>query len=61
MTLEQIAKHLAELFKDEPEKITVWWFTKNLNFGGMTPAWYYLVRHEKFEKWFKSMIEGDIP
>lgn len=57
MTREQIAKHLAELFKDKPEKITIWWLTENLNLGGTTPAWFYTMRPEKFEKWFKSLIE----
>jgi len=53
MDKEEIAKHLAEFFRDEPQKITIWWFTENLNFGGVTPAWLYLQRPKKFEKWLR--------
>lgn len=60
MTDKEIAKHLAEFFEDEPEKITLWWFTKNGMIGGIEPAWLRLMRPEKFREWIKNLKDGNI-
>lgn len=61
MTLEEAAKFIAEFFKDEPEKITLWWHTENMNIGGVTPAFLYFRRPEKCLKWIKNMKDGNLP
>jgi len=51
MTNRQIIAHsLAKFFKDEPEKITLWLFAENLNFGGLSPAQLILIRDKDGEK-----------
>lgn len=57
-----IAKHLAEFFKDEPEKITYWLLTKNPFFGGITPAW--LIQNDRSYKvvqFIENTKNGDFP
>lgn len=36
--IHTIASGLAEFFHNDPRKIVYWLFTKNMNFGGCTPA-----------------------
>lgn len=61
MNEKEIAKYLANFFKDEAEKITHWWFTENTLFGDLKPAEFYLVRPEKFKVLFQNLIEGNLP
>jgi len=44
---KEIADFLARFFKDDPSKISLWWITPNLNFGGVTPAHLYAYRPDK--------------
>ena len=60
LTDQQIAKHFAEFFKDEPEKITMWWLTKNPLIGGIEPCRLWCIQPNKFKRWIKNLIDGDI-
>lgn len=48
--LQIVAHGLKDFFKDEPEKITYWLFTANLNFGGFSPAQLLAGDKERQEK-----------
>lgn len=57
---KDIAEHLANFFKKEPYKITLWWFAKNPLLGNASPAEFYILRPEKFRKWFDNLVKGNI-
>lgn len=57
--LEEISNILSDCFKDDPKKITWWWFSKNPFFGYISPARVYMVRPEKVYKLIKNLREGN--
>ena len=54
-----IIKGITEYFKDEPEKITTWWFTPNPHFGGTPPAFLMVMKPNKAIKIIKALLKGD--
>jgi len=60
MNDEEIAKHLAEFFKDDPKKITMWWLTENPLLGNIEPCRFWCMRPNKFRKWIKNLVDGNI-
>lgn len=51
----ETARILGKVFKDEPEKITMWMYTENPNFGGAAPAVFMNIRPEKYLKILKGL------
>ena len=59
-SLDTCARILGEFFKNDPKKITYWWFTKNPMLGGVSPAHLYIHRPEKVALFIKNLAEGNI-
>lgn len=51
---------LGKTFKDEPEKIVYWLFTKNGFFGGLPPVVLMNIRPEKYKSILQSLVDGNI-
>lgn len=58
---QDVAEGIAERFKDNPEKITQWWFSHNPLFGHTPPAFLMLMRPEKAVATIKAMLDGEGP
>lgn len=58
--VDVIADGLAEFFKDDPRKISVWLLTSNPHFGGCTPAELIGIRGDKGMYKVARFVDGSM-
>lgn len=55
---QEIKDYLLEFFNNDPQKVELWWNTKNPNLGGNTPkSLWECGRGHKVLEFIKSSIE----